>query len=102
MTLALTDFMNIDAAAEFLKVKRSTLYAWVHQRRIPHRKHGRRLVFARQDLENWSLSQAVRPLQHTSQLALGRSSVHVKELPELFDKVEDRQDQQKPVAMDPS
>jgi excisionase family DNA binding protein len=114
MTLSITDFMDIDSAASFLKIKRSTLYAWVHQRRIPHRKHGRRLVFARQDLENWSLSQAVRPMEDAAELALGRFSLRAKEsadstetsssefLAELFDKVEDRQNQQKPVAMNRS
>ena len=52
-------FLDVAAAAEFLMVKVSTIYAWVHQRRIPFRKHGRRVVFAREELEIWSKSQSV-------------------------------------------
>ncbi|MGK5087161.1 helix-turn-helix domain-containing protein, partial [Bdellovibrionota bacterium FG-2] len=40
------DFLNMIEAAEFLRVKISTLYAWVHRRIIPHRKHGGSLCFA--------------------------------------------------------
>ncbi|MCC7442160.1 MAG: helix-turn-helix domain-containing protein [Bdellovibrionales bacterium] len=58
----MVEFLDIAQAAEFLRVKPSTLYAWVHQRRIPFRKHGRRVVFDRQDLAFWSDSQAVQPL----------------------------------------
>lgn len=54
-----TVLMDVVAAADFLKVRRSTLYSWVHQRRIPYRKHGRRVVFSRKDLEIWSQSQTV-------------------------------------------
>jgi excisionase family DNA binding protein len=52
-------FLDIREAAEFLKIKVTTLYDWVHQRRIPFRKHGRRLVFATEDLRVWSEGQAV-------------------------------------------
>jgi excisionase family DNA binding protein len=52
-------FLNIGDASDFLCVQKSTLYSWVHQRRIPHRKHGRCLVFLRSDLENWSAKYAV-------------------------------------------
>lgn len=56
-----TTFLDVEGAAQFLLVKPATIYAWVYQRRIPFRKHGRRVVFDRQDLERWSQSQAVRP-----------------------------------------
>lgn len=52
-------FLDVEGAAEFLKVKPATIYAWVFHRRIPFRKHGRRVVFFREDLEKWSQSQAV-------------------------------------------
>jgi excisionase family DNA binding protein len=54
-------FFDVTEAAEFLRVKPSTLYGWVHERRVPYRKHGRRLTFARADLEAWSAAQAVEP-----------------------------------------
>ena len=50
----MTKFVDSKGAAEFLKVKISTIYAWVHQKRIPYRKHGRKLVFSISDLEEWS------------------------------------------------
>jgi excisionase family DNA binding protein len=54
-----TQFLNTTEAAELLKVKLSTIYAWIHQRKIPYRKHGARVVFFREDLENWSKSKCV-------------------------------------------
>jgi len=47
-------FLIAEEAAEFLWIKKSTLYAWVHQKKIPYRKHGRLLVFSRADLLEWS------------------------------------------------
>ena len=40
------NFLSVIEAADFLKVRTATLYAWVHQRRIPFRKHGARLAFS--------------------------------------------------------
>ncbi len=46
-------------AAEILHIRPSTVYAWVHQRRLPFRKHGRSLVFSRRELLEWSESRRV-------------------------------------------
>ena len=46
--------MDVEEAAHFLRVKPATLYGWVHERRIPFRKHGRRLVFSVADIMSWS------------------------------------------------
>lgn len=51
-------FLTVDEAALFLKVKRSTIYAWIHKRRIPYRKHGSRVVFLQYDLIKWSESNS--------------------------------------------
>ena len=51
--------MTVSETAQLLRITVATVYAWVHERRIPHRHHGRRLVFARKDIERWSQSQAV-------------------------------------------
>jgi len=40
-------------ASEFLGIKKSTLYEWVIQRKIPHIKVGRLVKFKREDLEEW-------------------------------------------------
>ena len=55
-------FLSIGEAAGLLRISQATLYGWIHQRRIPYRKHGRRVVFHRQDLEKWSEGQRVEPL----------------------------------------
>jgi excisionase family DNA binding protein len=54
--------LSIAEAATFLHLKVSTLYAWVHGRKIPHRKHGSKLVFALDDLIEWSNARCVSVL----------------------------------------
>ena len=55
-------FLNVIEAAAFLRVKKSTIYAWVHQRRLPFRKHGNRLVFSQIELEKWSNNSKIEEL----------------------------------------
>jgi excisionase family DNA binding protein len=50
----LSQFMSLQEAALYLKLKPSTLYAWVYQRKIPFRKHGSRVVFFLKELLEWS------------------------------------------------
>ena len=38
-------FLNVSEAAEMLRVSPRTVYGWVSQRLVPHRKAGRRLIF---------------------------------------------------------
>jgi excisionase family DNA binding protein len=45
--------LTIQEAAEKLGVKPNTLYLWVSQRRIPHRKIGRLVRFRDCDLEEF-------------------------------------------------
>jgi excisionase family DNA binding protein len=45
--------MTVGEAARFLAVSVSTLYGWVHQRRISFVKVGRALRFDRADLERF-------------------------------------------------
>jgi excisionase family DNA binding protein len=56
------EFLNVQEAAFLLRVRCATLYIWVHQRRIPFRKHGGRLVFSRCDLLKWSEARKVTSL----------------------------------------
>lgn len=66
MTSADDSLFDVAEAAAYLKVKPSTLYGWAHQRRIPFRKHGRRLVFSRSDLEAWSAATRQDPIPERS------------------------------------
>ena len=56
-----TRILTPDEAATLLGVAKSTIYAWVHQRSIPFRKHGRLLRVDQSTLERWSHSREVDP-----------------------------------------
>jgi excisionase family DNA binding protein len=45
--------LDPDEACNFLKLKKSTLYSWVFQGRIPHFKLGRLLRFWESELLRW-------------------------------------------------
>ena len=49
--------LTIDEAAKLLRVKRSTLYSWVHRRQIPFQKVGSLVRFRKDDLEAWLEAQ---------------------------------------------
>jgi excisionase family DNA binding protein len=72
-----TKFLNIVEAANLLHLKVSTLYAWVHGRKIPHRKHGSKLVFSLEDLLAWSDARCVE-CGTTSPAPLGAGSLKTR------------------------
>jgi excisionase family DNA binding protein len=43
-------FFTVEEAAEFLRVKTSTIYSWVSQGKIPHSKVGSRVLFEKNAL----------------------------------------------------
>lgn len=51
-------FLTIDETSSYLRVTVSTLYSWIHQRKIPFRKHGRKVVFNKQELDDWSKNKS--------------------------------------------
>ncbi len=56
------DLMTYDEVAALLGVPKGTLYAWVHDRRLPHIRLGPRLVrFSRKALAAWLAERAVAP-----------------------------------------
>jgi len=52
-----SDFMTSYEAANFLKIKRNTLYTWAYRRQIPSQKIGGALRFDRIELERWLQAQ---------------------------------------------
>ncbi|WP_457573184.1 helix-turn-helix domain-containing protein [Desulfolithobacter sp.] len=57
-------FFTEGEAAELLRVKPQTLSVWRHEGRGPaYRKHGSRVVYSRDDLEEFSRRQTVRTAQ---------------------------------------
>ena len=47
------ELLTPEQVAGMLQVKLSTIYAWTHQRAIPHFKVGRLVRFTRRGLEQW-------------------------------------------------
>ena len=68
------DLLTVSEAADLLRLSPSTIYGLVYQRRIPYRKHGSRLLFERQSLENYSNSLEISPVERChSQFANNKS-----------------------------
>jgi excisionase family DNA binding protein len=53
--------LTIAEAAALLGVKAQTLYLWVSQKRLPHRKIGRLVRFTESDLEEFVSKQKQQP-----------------------------------------
>jgi len=51
--------MSIPEVAEYLGVKISTIYDWVHCRQIPYHKIGRLVRFRPSDIDAWIASKRV-------------------------------------------
>jgi excisionase family DNA binding protein len=52
--------MDVQEAANMLRIAPKTLYGLVSQRRIPFRKAGRRLLFLEEELLDWTRPRADR------------------------------------------
>ena len=53
--------LTADDAAALLRVRRSTVYELARNRRLPHVKVGRRVLFVRSDLAAWIVTNRVEP-----------------------------------------
>ena len=53
MTTEENDILNIDEAAELLKITKSTLYKLVHREAVPFKKVGGSLRFSKHVLMEW-------------------------------------------------
>jgi excisionase family DNA binding protein len=62
------EYLSYEQAARMLNVRRATLYSWVHLRRVPHIRLGRRCVrFSRAELRRWIEARTVRGLSGASE-----------------------------------
>ena len=55
-------FLNKREVAEYLGISIYTVDVWVSQKRIPHIKLGRRVLFDSSDIDKWMEEQKVEPL----------------------------------------
>jgi excisionase family DNA binding protein len=46
-------FLNVEELTQYLRVKRSTIYDWVHKSSIPHYKLGRLVRFRESEVNEW-------------------------------------------------
>ncbi|MCI0485013.1 MAG: helix-turn-helix domain-containing protein [Blastocatellia bacterium] len=57
-------FLEVDEAAELLRVEPKTIRAWVSQEKIPYRKANGRVIFMLAELLQWTLPENDRHSQH--------------------------------------
>jgi excisionase family DNA binding protein len=56
-----SDRLSLPEAAEFLKLKKTTIYGLTFKGKIPYRKFGKLLVFSRKELKNWLEENSKNP-----------------------------------------
>ena len=54
------DILDVKQAAEFLRLKITTLYEKTSEKTIPHFKKGKKLYFKRDELQEWVLEGKVK------------------------------------------
>lgn len=59
--------LNIDEAADFVGLAKSTLYKRVCRNRIPYLKIGSRILFESSALLRWARSHAISPIVYVDQ-----------------------------------
>ena len=68
--------LTVAEVAEWLGAKKFTIYSWVHERRIPHKKAGRLLRFDEDEIEAWLQTTSVpardRHTARTSRMSRAR------------------------------
>lgn len=57
-------FMTVEECAEYTRISPEALYQKVHRRQIPCRKHGRQLLFHKDEIDAWSIAQS-KPVRVT-------------------------------------
>ena len=70
--------MIFDEAVEYLGCSKSYLYKMTHQRKIPHSKNGKRLLFDRKSLNIWQLQNKVKTVSEIKEEAENSNYKHSK------------------------
>ena len=69
--------LDVNEAAALLQVKPGTLYSWVSQDKVPHRKVGALVRFHRGELLAWTEGRARTEARQVEQAAPRRASLRV-------------------------
>ena len=75
-----SNYMDVRMASEYLHVAKSTIYKWAEDNFIPHRKLGKRLIFIKNQIDEWVLNNGmiIEDLPEVPQF-----KVRVKDPPEI-------------------
>jgi excisionase family DNA binding protein len=57
--MTIKKLLTVTEVAEWLGAKKFTIYSWVHEHRIPHKKAGRLLRFDEDEIEAWLRTTSV-------------------------------------------
>ena len=55
----MNNLITIQETASYLRISLSTLYRWVHQKKIKHIKLGSRVMFKKEDIEEFIKSKTI-------------------------------------------
>lgn len=53
-------YLTVGEVAAMLRCQPSTIYQYVHKKKIPYRKRGGQLLFDRQEIDDWTKTSAGR------------------------------------------
>lgn len=54
-----TFYMDVVMVSEYLHVAKSTIYKWVEGNYIPHKKLGKRVLFIKNQIDEWVMNDGV-------------------------------------------
>jgi excisionase family DNA binding protein len=54
-----SNYMDVKMVSEYIHVARSTIYKWVEEKYIPHKKLGKRVLFIKEHIDQWVLNDGV-------------------------------------------
>lgn len=62
-------WLSVRELSEYLGVKSATIYQYVYQKQIPHKKMpgGRKLIFSRFEIDQWISSNQVDQIRHNAE-----------------------------------
>jgi excisionase family DNA binding protein len=52
-------YMNVSMVSQYLHIAKSTIYKWVGENFIPHKKLGKRVLFVKNDIDQWVMNNGM-------------------------------------------
>lgn len=54
-----SNYMNVKMVSEYIHFARSTIYKWVEENYIPHKKIRKKVLFVKADIDQWVLNNGM-------------------------------------------